>query len=39
MLKKEFAGVHCQRRPLVDRVIKMHKLLSLKSKVYIDMRE
>ena len=32
MLKR----VHCQRKPLVDRVIKMHKLLGLKSKVYID---
>jgi hypothetical protein len=32
--------VHCQRKPLGDRVIKMHKLLGLKSKVYIgDMRE
>jgi hypothetical protein len=36
-LKREFAG---KRNPLVDRVIKMHKLLDLKSKVYIDdMRE
>ena len=36
MLKR----VHCQRKPLVDRVIKMHKLLDLKGKVYIeDMRE
>ena len=40
MLKREFAGVRCQWKPLVDRVIKMHKLLGLKSKVYIDdMRE
>jgi hypothetical protein len=30
-------GSHRQRKPLVDRVIKMHKLLlGLKSKVYID---
>jgi hypothetical protein len=33
-------GVVRQRKPRVDRVIKMHKLIGLKSKVYIyDMRE
>jgi hypothetical protein len=30
--------VHYQRKPLVDRVIRMHKPLGLKSKVYIDDR-
>jgi hypothetical protein len=39
MLKGNLRGVHCQRKPRVDRVIKMHKLIGLKSKVYIDMRE
>jgi hypothetical protein len=29
-------GSHSQWKPLVDRVIKMHKLLSLKSRIYID---
>jgi hypothetical protein len=41
-LKKEFAGggAHRKRKPLVDRVIKMHKFLGLKSEVFIDdMRE
>jgi hypothetical protein len=39
-VEKEFARVRGQRKPLVDRVIKMHKLLGLKSKIYIeDMRE
>jgi hypothetical protein len=39
-LKREFAGVHRQRKPLVDRGIKMHKLLGLNGKVFIDdMRE
>ena len=35
-VEREFAGWHCQRKPLVDRVIKMHKLLGLKEKVYVD---
>jgi hypothetical protein len=40
-VEKEFAGgSHLQRKPLVERGIKIHKLLGLKSKVYIDdMRE
>ena len=39
-VEKEFAGAHRQQKPLVGRVLKMHKLLGLKSKVYIDdMRE
>ena len=29
-------GSHRQRKPLVDRVIKMHELLGLKSKVFDD---
>jgi hypothetical protein len=37
-VEKEFAGVHCQRKPLVD-VIKMHKLLGLKGKVCINLQE
>jgi hypothetical protein len=37
-VEKEFAGVHCQRKPLGDRVIKMQ--IGLKSMVYVDdMRE
>ena len=33
-------GSHRKRKPVADRVTKMHKLLRLKSKVYIDdMRE
>jgi len=33
-------GAHRNRKPLVDRVIKMHKLLGWKNKVFIDdMRE
>jgi hypothetical protein len=37
---ERIAGSHRQRKLLVDRVIKMHKLFGPKSQVYIDdMRE
>jgi hypothetical protein len=37
--KGNCGGSHRQRKPLVDRVIKMHKLLDLKGNYIEDMRE